>query len=248
MKIKQLLLSALTIMLFVTSCTKEEIVIQPKSLAVNESQIKTMSTTSETISSPKAYVFVEPFSKYSMVSSYLRSVPKSSQFSLPFIGWFGVNGMAWKYNFINYIDMPHWYDGRLPSLIETEIPQSSGGVDSYGNPITMYNFKTVKIPKNTVVGVAWISILIPVSEMGNDTKRQRTVFTYEKIGNSTVTNGSISGWTYTMDNVIYSTTFNYQGTKIRKGIYRLYTTTALKVNLTATKDYYLKGNSVVNGN
>jgi hypothetical protein len=249
MKLKQLFLAIFVTSVLFVSCTKEDVYdpIKISSTVTTESlTMKTMATTATV--RPKAYIFVEPYSMYKMVSSYLKTVPKSPSYSLPFIGWFGVNGLAWKYNFINYVDMPHWYDGRLPSVIESEIPQTSGGVDTYGNAVVAYNFKTVVIPKNTTVGLAYISILVPVSELSNDTKRLRTVYTYEKVGNTVVSNGSISGWVYTMDNVIYNETFNYQGNRIPKGIYRLYTTTSLRVNLTSTKDYYLKGNSTININ
>jgi hypothetical protein len=252
MKLKQLFIAIFATSVLFVSCSKDDVYEPIQQTSVESTQgvdLRTMST-SPTVSTvvPKAYIFVEPYSKYSMVSSYLKTVPKSPLFSLPFIGWFGVNGNAWRFNFLNYVDMPHWYDGRLPSVIESEIPQTNGDIDSYGNPILAYNFKTVKIPKNTAIGLTQISILIPVSQMANDTKRQRTVRTYEKIGNTTVTNGSINGWTYTMDNVYYSVLFNYQGNRIPKGLYRLYISSALRVNLTSTKDYYLRGNSVVNSN
>ena len=200
-----------------------------------------------TPSTPKAYIFIEPTSKYVMVSKYLRdSTQKSPLFPRPFLGYNGVDGGAIKYNFLNYVDMPHWYDGRLPAIIQAEIPQTSGGFDSEGNPKTAYNFTTVKIPKNTVVGTAWINIMIPVSAMSNDTKRQKTVYTYEKIGNTLVTNGSWKGFTYTMERVIYEYTYNYQGNRIPKGLYRVYGTypgTGLRANLTSNKDLYLRGNS-----
>jgi hypothetical protein len=182
-----------------------------------------------------------------MIKTYLRdSTQKNPLFPRPFLGYNGVDGGAIKYNFLNYVDMPYWYNGQLPAIIQADIPQVSGGVDSQGNPKIAYNFTTVKIPKNTVVGTAWINIMIPVSAMANDTKRQRTVYTYEKIGNTLVTNGSSSGFTRTMERVIYEYTYNYQGNRIPKGLYRVYGTypsTGLRANLTSNKDLYLKGNS-----
>ena len=145
--------------------------------------------------------------------------------------------------------MPYWNNGTLPSIIESNIPQTSGGVDSYGNSKSAYCFETIKIPKNTTVGMAWITILIPVSAMNNDTKRLRTVYSYEKNGTTgkLITNGSWTGFTYTMDNVIFSYVINYQGNRLPKGLYRLYSTypsTGLRANLNATNDYYLRGNSI----
>jgi len=245
MKVKNLIFSLITFSFLVSSCTQEDIVPLTPNSTQETMELSTMAV--NTPSTPKAYIFIEPTSTYTMVSRYLRdSTQKNPLFPRPFLGYNGVDGGAIKYNFLNYVDMPHWYDGRLPTVIQSEIPQTSGGFDTYGNPKIAYNFTTVKISKNTVVGTAWINILIPVSAMANDTKRQRTVYTYEKIGNTLVTNGSSSGFTRTMERVIYEYTYNYQGNRIPKGVYRVYGTypsTGLRVNLTSNKDFYLKGNS-----
>jgi len=252
MKLKQLFLTIFVTSVLFVSCTKEDVytpIKQTSTVTTESLTMKSMSVISTSVAvTPKAYIFIEPKSNYSMVSSYLKTVPKSPLFPLPFIGWFGVNGNAWKYNFLNYVDIPYWGNGTLPPIIESNIPQTSGGFDDYGNPITKYNFKTVVIPKNTGNGVAHISILIPVSQMNNDTMRQRTIRVYEKIGNSLVTNGSYTGPTHTMDNVYYSVLFNYQGNRIPKGLYRLYTSSMFEVTLTSTKDVYLYGNSVITSN
>jgi hypothetical protein len=211
--------------------------------------LRTMST-SPTVSTvgPKAYIFVEPQTKTGMIVNHLNKLTRNPQSSgSRFYAFFNATGIN-SNNFndlINYFDMPHWYDGRLPSVIEAEIPQVSGGTDSHGNTKTAYNFTTVKIPKNTVSGLGWINILIPVSAMSNDTKRQKTIYTYEKIGNTLVTNGTVKGRSYNMNSVMYSYTFNYQGNRIPKGVYRLYTTypdPGNRANLNTTKDYYLRGN------
>jgi hypothetical protein len=245
MKVKNLIFSLITFSFLVFSCTQEEIVPLTPNSYQETMELATMAV--NTPSTPKAYIFIEPTSKYIMVSSYLRdSTQKNPLFPRPFLGYNGVDGGAIKYNFLNYVDMPLWYDGRLPAVIQAEIPQTSGGFDTYGNPKIAYNFTTVKISKNTVVGNAWINILIPVSAMANDTKRQKSVLTYEKIGNTLVTSNSLSYFIRNMDNVVYEYTYNYQGNRIPKGVYRVYGTypsTGLRVNLTSNKDFYLKGNS-----
>jgi hypothetical protein len=247
MKVKNLILSVVAFSVLLFSCTQEEIVpLTPNSTTQETMELATMAVNTPSSTTPKAYIFIEPLAKFLIVRNYLRdSTQKSPLCPLPFLGYNGVGGlMAIKYNFLNYVDMPHWYDGRLPAIIKADIPQVSGGLDSEGNPKIAYNFTTIKIPKNTVVGSAWINILIPVSAMNNDTKRQRKVVSYEKIGNALVKNGDWTGPTMLMDNVIYEYTFNYQGNKIPKGIYRVYGTypsTGLNVNLTSNKDYFLRG-------
>jgi hypothetical protein len=245
MKLKQLFL-AVTITLFAISCTKQDTFTTQQN-TIKTDAVSTLATssvaTTSSESNNKAYIFIEPNSKYSMISTYLKSIPKSPQYSLPFIGFFGVNGDAWKYNFPNYIDMPYWYNGNLPQIIQSDIPQSSGGVDSYGNPVVAYNFKTVKISKNTVNSLSWIVVLIPVNAMNQDTKKQKVISCIEKNGNTTITNSSLSN--KLTDNVLYNTIIQYNGTKIPTGQYRIYSTypsTGMRINLNSTNDVYLRGN------
>jgi hypothetical protein len=246
MKVKNLILSLITFSFLVFSCTQEEIVPQVQNSTQETMELSTMSTNTSSTNF-KAYIFIEPTSKYVMVSRYLRdSTQRNPLFPRPFLGYNGVDGGAIKHNFLNYVNMPHWYDGRLPAIIQADIPQVNGGFDSEGHPKRAFNFTTVKIPKNTVVGTAWINIMIPVSAMANDTRRQRTVATYEKIGTTLVRNGAWTGSTFTMERVIFEYIYNYQGNRIPKGLYRVYGTypgTGLRANLTSNRDYYLRGNS-----
>jgi hypothetical protein len=245
MKLKQLFL-AVTITLFAISCTKQD-VFTPQPNAVKSEAVASTTSVTSTVSEPnlKAYVFIEPQSKYTMVSKYLKdSSQRSPSFARPFIGYWGVDAGALQHNFLYYVDMPHWYDGRLPAVIKTDIPQVSGGLDNFGNTKTAYNFNTFVIPKNTVVGNAWVNILIPVSAMDNDSKRQKKVSVYQKKGNVLVTNGMFTGTTHTMNNVIYSYVFNYQGNRIPKGYYRVYGTypgTGFRISLNSTNDVYFRG-------
>lgn len=250
MKLKQLFLTIFVTSVLFVSCTTESVydpIETPTTVITESPSIKTMKTT-VTVSSTvnKAYIFVEPKTKFNIVKTYLSSLPKTPLYSFNFTGFFGVNGDAWKYTYQNYVDMPYWNNGTLPSIIESNIPQTSGGVDSYGNPKLANCFETIKIPKNTTVGMAWITILVPVSAMNNDTKRLRTVHSYQR--NATtgalITNGSITGWTYNVSNGLSGYLINYQGNRLPKGLYRLYSTypdTNLRANLNATNDYYLRG-------
>jgi len=254
MKLKQLFLAIFATSVLFVSCTKDDVYDPVKTTSTLKTESLTMMSmsTSPTVSgnANKAYIFVEPITKFQTVKTYLLSLPKTPLYHFNFTGFFGVNANAWKYTYQNYVDMPYWNNGTLPSIIESNIPQTSGGVDSYGNPKLAYCFETIKIPKNTAVGMSWITILIPVSSMNNDTKRLRTVYSYQK--NATtgalITNGSWTGFTYTMDNIIFSHVINYQGNRLPKGLYRLYSTypgTGLRANLNATNDYYLRGNSTL---
>ena len=243
MKLKQLFL-AVTITLFAISCTKQD-AFTPQPNAVKSEAVASTTSVTSTVSEPnlKAYIFVEPITKFQTVKTYLLSLPKTPLYHFNFTGFFGVNANAWKYTYQNYVDMPYWNNGVLPAIIESDIPQTSGGVDDYGNPVVAYNFKTVKISKNTVNSLAWVNILIPVNAMNGDTKRQRTVNHREIKNNATVLNLNRN-----MDNVVYSTIINYQGNRIPKGLYRLYSTypgTGLRITFNTTNDVYLRGNGIL---
>ena len=251
---KKLLSILLFSVLFLSSCVKEEFPLvkttetETQSTVPNSSATEPSTTSSARLlqSTNSVYIFLEPYSKYTMVSKYLRdSVTQSSNSRFKFLGFFVGPGAAIQPNVQYYFDMPHWTDGRLPNIYTSEIPQTSGGLDEFGNPKMAHNFTTIKIPKNTVQGMGWVNILIPVSAMDNDTKRQKNVFVYEKVGNNLVTNGTRTGTNYTTNSVMYQFTINYQGNRIPKGLYRLYTTypnTGFRLNFDSTKDVYIRGN------
>ena len=238
MKIKQLFLSLLTLSVFLVSCSKENILgsdITP----INNMEHATMSTSSigGTQTSLKAYIFVEPRLKHAMIKNHLKTLPFTGR--LPFVGFHGVGlGENLKSNFPNfpnYINMPHWIDGRLPQIMQVDIPQTSGGIDTFGNPVHSFNFKTVKISKNTVNdSFSYIVVLIPINAMNNDTKRQTWIRIVEGAG----TPKDIK-----TDNVLSGVVINYNGNRIPAGQYRIYTTTdrGMVLNLNPRNDVYIRG-------
>lgn len=248
MKIKQLLFGILTLSLVLVSCSKEEFIgvdITPnESVQINQTQENSPSDitarTSSTESNLKAYIFIEPRSKHVMIKNYLNTLPSLVAGKRQFVGFHGVNGDAWKYNLPNYINMPHWSDGRLPQIIQSDIPQTSGGTDSFGNPIQAFNFKTIKITKNTVNDpFSWVVVLVPIEAMNNDTKRQKQIEVVEKMG--TITR---SRRVYLTENVISGLIINYNGNNVPAGQYRVYSTypsTGMRLNLNSTNDVYVRG-------
>lgn len=248
MKIKKLILSVVTLSVFLISCSQEEINgvnIQPKE-SFEQVTLESTTTSTEnarisTTPNLKAYIFIEPRSKHTLIKGYLNSVPSLVVGKRQFLGFHGVDGGVWRFNLPNYISMPHWTNGNLPRIIESEIPQTSGGIDEYGNEIRAFNFKTVKIPKNTVNdSFSWVVVLIPINAMNNDTQRQRRINVVEK-ENTTIR----SNRTYTTDNVIFGTIINYQGNRIPPGQYRVYSSypsPSMRLNLNPKNDVYIRGN------
>jgi len=246
MKIQKLILSVVTLSVFLISCSKEEINgvnIQPKEsfeqVTVESSVISSPNARVSTATNLKAYIFIEPLSKHTLIKGHLNNVTSSSTRNLLFLGFHGVNRPGWMVNFPNYISMPHWTNGNLPRIIESEIPQTNGGIDNYGNEIRAFNFKTIKIPKNTINSHSWIVVLIPIQAMNNDIQRQRRINVVEKINTTTKSNKI-----YLTDNVLFGTIINYQGSIIPAGQYRVYSTYPaphMRLNLNSTNDVYIRG-------
>ena len=247
MKLKQLFIGIFSLSVFIVSCTKED-TYTPKQESVTETvSVATMSTSS-VVETPKAYIFIEPQSKLSMIVSYLKTAPHSvaTSSNTPFYGFFtGSPIKSTNYtDLLSYIDMPYWYNNTLPAVIESEIPQSSGGVDSYGNIKTAYNFVTIKINKNTINEYAWITVLVPTSAMANDTKKLDKLAYYQKNGNVFTSSANNTQTIFKTNSTLYSYLLNYTGNRIPKGQYRVYSTysgTEMRVKFNSTSDFYLRG-------
>jgi hypothetical protein len=228
MKLKQLFL-AVTITLFAISCTKQD-VFTPQPDVFKPDAVSTMATssvgTTTSESNLKAYIFIEPKNKQNLIVSYLKdSVPHAT---IPFLGFnFGFAITATNKNdVLNYINLKYWYNGQLPAVRTVNVSQSTHNIDSVSiNNLTINDNAT------------WISILIPVSAMGNDTYKQSLI----KIGGTGLKTGVV-----TMNSTIYNFYFDYTGNYLPKGRYRLYTTfvsPTMRFDLTKSGSVYIKGNN-----
>lgn len=254
MKIKQLLLSLVTLSVFLVSCSKEEIGgvdIQPKQ-STEQVQLSTNASTTQnarvgTESNLKAYIFIEKQSKLTNVVNYLKTVPRNPQSTGPifYSCWtmVGIQNTNFR-DLNNYLSMPLWTNGVQPQVIQADIPQVSGGVDSYGNSKTAYNFTTVKIPKNTINDNAWVLVVIPVSAMNNDTRRLTKVSYYAMNGTRIVSSNTNTQTTINLNPQLSSYLINYTGTVIPQGLYRVYSTystVGMRFGFNSTNDVYLRG-------
>jgi hypothetical protein len=239
MKIKKLILSVLTLSVFLISCSKEEINgvnIQPKESIEQPIVQSTIETTqnarTNSQSNSKAYIFVEPKSKLTMIVNHLKSVPHSvmTPTSTPFYGFF--TGLPIKpTNFSdlrNYVDMPHWYDGRLPSVIQSDITQTSPGV---------YNMGTVKISGPLVNNqFVWITVLIPVNATPNPNWRQSRIVSAHR--------DAAYRTPFNTNSTLSSYILNYTGNRIPAGQYRVYSTySGTELRPKVIGDFYLKGDN-----
>jgi len=256
MKIKQLLLSFLTLSVFLVSCSKEDITgVDFESAKVQQSPTVNSTSTTDpnlrvaSIAEPnfKAYIFVERQSRTSQIVNHLKTQPRNPQSTgSVFYSYFtGISVFPNNYRDLNnYYNMVLWNNGTLNSVIVTDVPQSNGGVDSHGNPILAHNFTTVKIPKGTLNEFAWVTVLIPTSAMNNDTKRQNKIAFYSKNGNVITSSGNNTQTVINMNTTLSSYVIYSNGTVIPQGNYRVYTTyggTNMRIRFNATNDVYLRG-------
>ena len=243
MKIKRLILSVVTLSVFLISCSKEEINgenIQPKELieqSVLQSTVESTTTSTQNArtssqTNSKAYVFVEPQSKLLMIVNHLKSVPHSvrTPTSTPFYGFFTGSPIK-PTNFSdlrNYVDMPHWYDGRLPSVIQSDITQTSPGE---------YNMGTVKISGPLVNNqYVWIMVLIPVDATPLSTWRQSSIVSAHR--------DAVYRTPFNTNSTLSSYILNYTGNRIPAGQYRVYSTySGIELRPKVVGEFYLKGNN-----
>ena len=137
-----------------------------------------------------------------------------------------------------YVSFTGWTGGVFPTVRTQSVPQVSGGVDAFGNSIVAYNFTTHEVPVNTVSNQAWYTWIIPTGATNNLIQHQIDVNSFGNPNSMT---------TLIMDSTIYTKTFNYTGSTIPTGVYRVYTTFAdLSFYLdNGGNTIYFRGNSVI---
>lgn len=234
MKLNKKVLVYVFVLGIMTSCSKNEELVM-----TNEANTLSITSSIQSSTEPnnKVYIFIEPCSKVNLVGKYLKDSVASTP-SRPFIGFaagFAITNTN-KNDVLNYMDLKYFYNGQLPAVITSDIPQTSGGVDSYGNPIKAYNFKTIKINKSQINDMAWVTVFIPVEAMKSDTYKQTKILSYGSGLKTTVIN---------TQSTLYNYIFDYKGGKIPNGKYRMYTTfvgTSMRYSLTGSGDVYIKGN------
>jgi hypothetical protein len=170
-----------------------------------------------------------------MIVNYLKTVPSQSvktPTNTPFYGFFTGSPIR-PTNFSdlrNYVDMPHWYNGTLPSVIQSDITQTSTGV---------YNMGTVKISGPLVNNqFVWITVLIPVNATPNSNWRQNKMSTKHNNGAYRVA--------FNTNSTLYSYVMNYTGNRIPAGQYRVYGTySGTELRPKVVGEFYLKGSNTL---
>ena len=179
-----------------------------------------------------AYLLIEPVSGSSAIGSYMYSNGSD------FFGFTNASQPSQSQSTFNsdmnlYLNYSGWTNGEFPSIITQTVPQQSGGVDSFGNPIVAYNFFTTEVSTNTVQSTAWYTWFIPIVATNNEIQVEIYLNSF---GNPTQLD-SVG-----MEPTIYSYVVNYTGTTIPSATYRVYTTFPNQIfRLTNNNNIYFRG-------
>lgn len=139
--------------------------------------------------------------------------------------WFGfqTSGLPNLSNFNQLVDFLYWMDwpgfvsgttNNTNGTITATIPQSSGGLDTYGNAIEAYTFTTTEVPASTVTGNAYYVVLAPTSMTNSQ------VYTQIGINYSNSPNSLVS---FNTEPTVYAYNVVYAGSNWNNTTYRVYT-------------------------
>ena len=195
-------------------------------------------TPSSTPSVGTAYLFIEPQSGSTNIGQYMFDNGYNFYGFTNLSGPTTSNPTQFNNDMNGYVSFTGWTGGVFPTVRTQMVPQVSGGFDAYGNSIEAYNFTTHEVPVNTVSNQAWYTWIIPTGATNNLIQYQIDVNSFGNPNSMT---------TLIMDSTIYTKTFNYTGSTIPTGVYRVYTTFAdLSFYLdNGGNTIYFRGNSVI---
>jgi hypothetical protein len=144
-----------------------------------------------------------------------------------------------------YMDWPGFKNGttNVPAVIEIEIPQTTGGFDSYGNSIEAYKFFTTEVTANTTTGNVWYSIFAPPIKTNNKV--------YSSIGIN-YANAPTTLVNTSTEPTVYVYNIGYPGINWINGAYRVYTQSAVgngfntgSVGVTDATNNYFRGGTLI---
>jgi hypothetical protein len=207
-----------------------------KTPTVTRTQTPTKTPTPSVTSVPRtAYLFIEPISGASAIGNWMYTINGLNFFGFSNATQPTQNQTAFNIQLNTYVDYSGWTSGQFPTIITQDVPQTSGGVDSFGNSITAYNFKTTFVPSTATGSRGWYTWIIPVGATNNLTQTQIDY---------SLSNANIMTALH-MESTIYSYTFTYTGSTIPKTTYKVYTTyPGGDFAFDANTEIYFKGNTV----
>ena len=181
-----------------------------------------------------AYLFIEPISGSSVIGQWMLD-GGSNFFGFTNASQPTQNQTIFNSDMNRYVDFSGWTSGEFPTIITQSVPQTNGGVDSFGNAKVAYNFLTTQILENSIGGNAWYTWIIPTSLTNNETQ----VLIDVNVSNNPNLLTAVS-----TEGTINSYTFNYSGWTIPNINYKVYTTFPNTIfQITDSQNIYFRGNA-----
>ena len=120
-------------------------------------------------------------------------------------------------DFLLWMDWPGFVNGtpnNTNATLTVNIPQVSGGIDSYGNVIDAYTFITTEVTAGTVTGSIYYIFLAPLTQTNNQIYSQIAI---------DYNNSPQSMISYNTETSLRTTNINYMGPNWETVTYRVYT-------------------------
>ena len=120
-------------------------------------------------------------------------------------------------DFLLWMDWPGFVNGtpnNTNATLTVNIPQVSGGIDSYGNVIDAYTFITTEVTAGTVTGSIYYIVLAPLTQTNNQIYSQIAI---------DYNNSPQSMISYNTETSLRTTNINYMGPNWETVTYRVYT-------------------------
>lgn len=148
-------------------------------------------------------------------------------------------------DFLLWMDWPGFVNGtpnNTNGTLTANIPQVSGGIDSYGNVIDAYTFITTEVPAGTVTGSIYYIVLAPLTQTNNQIYSQIAI---------DYNNSPQSMISYNTETSLRTTNINYMGPNWETVTYRVYTQspnngfTNGSPGVVDTTNNYFKGSTLI---
>jgi hypothetical protein len=185
-----------------------------------------------------AYLFIESYSARTQMNSWMLA--QGSSFRGYNINAPSISQSTFESQMNAYIEYSGW-SVNMPAIRSEQVPTTSGGFDSYGNPIVAYTFKTHQVPSSVIDSneFAWYTWFVPTGSTNG--------LKYQLIGNN-INGNPLSLTNRVMNSTYYDLTVNYTGsTGIPAGVYRVYSTygnTDFRIQ-NLGNNIYFKGGSLI---
>jgi len=181
-----------------------------------------------------AYLFIEPISGSTLIGQWMFN-GGSNFFGFTNTSQPTQNQTTFNLDMNRYVDFTGWTSGEFPTIIQQSVPQSNGGVDSFGNAKVAYNFLTTQILENSIGGNAWYTWIIPTLLTNNETQVliDVNISNNPNLLTAVATEGTINSYTFT-----------YSGGTVPNITYKVYTTFPNTIfQITDSQNIYFKGNA-----